>query len=250
MRTLAILPIKRFDAAKQRLADVLGTGSRQSLAQAMYRDVLGSLRRVEAIDAILVITADPMAEVTARSHRIKVLRDGQRGQSAATGTGLRYAAANGFDRALLVPGDVPLLDPVEVNAWLRENDADPVDLALVPDHHREGTNALLIEPPGTFSPSFGERSLQRHLDLARAAGLTYRVDPVESLLRDVDTPEDLAELWTALDGRRGLAPLTRGALRQLDRSRVNGSAEMARVRGRVREEDVSPWTDVPPWTSA
>jgi hypothetical protein len=41
---------------------------------------------------------------------------------------------------------------------------------------------------------------------------------------DVDTPDDLADLSTELDGRRGKAPLTRGALRQLDRSHARASA--------------------------
>ena len=34
MRTIAILPVKSFNAAKQRLAGLLGAGSRQALAQA------------------------------------------------------------------------------------------------------------------------------------------------------------------------------------------------------------------------
>ena len=46
MSTIAILPVKSFGAAKQRLAAALGAGSRQALAQAMFSDVLASLRRV------------------------------------------------------------------------------------------------------------------------------------------------------------------------------------------------------------
>ena len=48
MRTIAILPIKSFGAAKQRLAGLLGSGARQALVQAMFQDVLASLRHVEA----------------------------------------------------------------------------------------------------------------------------------------------------------------------------------------------------------
>jgi hypothetical protein len=36
-------------------------------------------------------------------------------------------------------------------------------------------------------------------------------------MQDVDTPEDLAELTGLLEGSRGVAPRTRGALRQFDR---------------------------------
>jgi 2-phospho-L-lactate guanylyltransferase len=246
MRTLAILPVKRFDAAKQRLARVLGSGSRQALAQAMFLDVLGSLRRVSGLAGIVVVTCDPVAEAAARSHRIPVLRDHGAGQSSAASVGLDLAVARRARRALLVPGDVPLLDPEEVTAWLEQARRDPVDVRIVPDRHGEGTNALLIDPPEAFEPAFGEGSLERHVERAQGTGLAYRIDAVESLLGDVDTPEDLAALWTALDERRGLAPHTRGALRQLDRSRVYGSAEMARFRDRVRAEGVPPWTATEP----
>ena len=242
MRTLAILPVKRFDAAKHRLAGVLGAGSRQALAQAMFLDVLASLRHVDAIDDVLVVTSDPVAEAAAGSYRIAVLRDTGAGQSTAASFGLGHPLARRAHRALLVPGDVPLLDPVEVAEWLEVARREPVDLRIVPDRHGAGTNALLIEPPDAFGPAFGAGSLERHTDRARAAGLDVRVDHVPSLLRDVDTPEDLAEVWSVLDERRGLAPHTRGALRQLDRARVTGSAEMARVRDRVRAADVPRWS--------
>ena len=62
MRTLAVLPIKSFGASKERLSGLLGRGSRQALAQAMFLDVLAALRRVRGFDAIAVVTADYAAE--------------------------------------------------------------------------------------------------------------------------------------------------------------------------------------------
>ena len=241
MRTLAVLPIKRFDAAKQRLSEVLGAGSRQALAQAMCLDVLASLRRVPQLEGIVVVTVDPVAEASARSHRVPVLHDRQEGQSAAARTGLRHAAAEGFERVLLVPGDTPLVSAPELSEMLDQAERDELAVVIVPDRHGRGTNALLLTPPLGFEPRFGEGSLERHLRQARDQELRHRVDPLEGLIRDVDTPEDLAELWSALDDRRGLAPLTRGALRQLDRSRVYGSAAMAEVRDRLRAEDQPAW---------
>src|SRR5918992_299175 len=49
MRTLAILPVKSFGAAKQRLAAALGSGSRQALAEAMFSDVLAAPRAVSIV---------------------------------------------------------------------------------------------------------------------------------------------------------------------------------------------------------
>jgi 2-phospho-L-lactate guanylyltransferase len=225
MKTIAILPVKSFGAAKQRLAGKLGAGSREALAQAMFTDVLASLRHVPGLDGVAVVTADRAAESVAVGERVRVLRDSEEaGQSHAASIGIRHALAAGFDRVLLVPGDTPLLDRAELAELLDR--APPV--AIVPDRHLTGTNALLLSPPDAIEPSFGPGSLARHTVAAQATGVEYSVERVPTLMLDVDTPEDLAELAAALDAHHGRAPSTRGALGQLDRSRARPRAFTAR----------------------
>jgi 2-phospho-L-lactate/phosphoenolpyruvate guanylyltransferase len=216
MRTLAILPVKSFGAAKRRLAPALASGARQLLAQAMFADVLSSLRRVPGLDSVAVVTADPLAGAGARDARVLLLPDtAQAGQSAAAAIGISYALAEGVERVLLVPGDTPLLDPGEVAALLRV----PRPVSIVPDRHRTGTNALVLAPPDAISPSFGPGSLERHVSAAAAAGVSAPVEEVPTLMLDVDTGADLFALIATLAERRGGAPSTRGALRRLERSR-------------------------------
>jgi 2-phospho-L-lactate/phosphoenolpyruvate guanylyltransferase len=221
MRTIAILPVKSFNAAKQRLAGMLGAGSRQALAQAMFSDVLTTLRHVSGLDAVAVVTSDRVAESAALGERVQVLRDTEEaGQSAAALIGIRYAQAAGYERVLLVPGDTPLVDTQDVNRLLGLE----TPVAIVPDRNGTGTNALLISPPDAIAPSFGPGSFERHVAAARAAAVEYAIERVPGLMFDVDTPDDLADLSTELDCRRGHAPSTRGALRQLDRSRARAVA--------------------------
>jgi 2-phospho-L-lactate guanylyltransferase len=221
MSTIAILPVKSFGAAKQRLASALGAGSRQALAQAMLSDVLSSLRRVPGLDSVAVVTGDRVAESAALGERVEVLRDTEEtGQSAAALIGIGYAQAHGFERVLLVPGDTPLLDPGEVAALLRRGREEGLGAVIVPDRHGEGTNALLLSPPDAIEPAFGPGSCERHAAAARAAGVAWTVERVPTLELDVDTCQDLELLAATLDGRRGQAPSTRGALRQLDRSQA------------------------------
>lgn len=232
MRTLAVLPVKGFSAAKQRLAEQLASGSRQALAQAMFSDVLNALRRVELIEGVAVVTADPVADLAVRGEGMFVIHDNTRaGQSAATLLGVRHALASGCDRVLLVPGDAPMIDPREVDRLLASAEADGLGTVVVPDRHEEGTNALILAPPDAIEPSFGPGSLARHIAAAEASGLPHRVERPESLLLDVDTPADLVELSARLEERHGVAPMTRGALRQLGRARtrtaVGAPASMA-----------------------
>src|SRR5256885_4175398 len=189
MRTLAIVPIKSFDVAKQRLAESLAAGARRSLVQAMFSDVLGALRRTEGVERIAVVTADVAAGSIATGDRMVVLHDGRSaGQSAATEIGIRYALDERFERVLLVPGDTPLLNPPDLDEMLARCERDRIAVAVVPDRHGTGTNGLLIAPPDAFTPSFGEGSLERHLTQARERELVHRVEALASLEHDLDTP--------------------------------------------------------------
>jgi 2-phospho-L-lactate guanylyltransferase len=187
----------------------------------MFSDVLASLRRVPGLDSVAVVTADHVAESAALGERVQVLRDTeQAGQSAAASIGIGYALARGFSRVLLVPGDTPLLDPGEAAALLRRGRDEGLGAMIVPDRHGAGTNALLLSPPDSIEPAFGPGSCERHVQAARAAGVAYAVEHVPTLALDVDTGQDLELLAATLERRRGQAPSTRGALRQLDRSRA------------------------------
>jgi 2-phospho-L-lactate guanylyltransferase len=155
---------------------------------------------------------------------VAVLPDGsEAGQSHATEIGITYAVEHGFDRVLLVPGDTPLLDPVELEEMLARCARDKVGVAVVPDRHGTGTNALVISPPGSFAPSFGPDSLERHLAGARDAALVHRVENVPSLALDIDTPADLSVLWSTFDSQRRGAQRTRGTLAQFDRSGIRAA---------------------------
>jgi 2-phospho-L-lactate/phosphoenolpyruvate guanylyltransferase len=224
MRTIAILPVKTFDAAKQRLSARLAGGARRALAQAMFADVLTSLSHVDGVDAIAVVTADRIAESAALATGALVLHDPEEsGQSAAAAIGVEHALSVGFDRALMVPGDTPLLDPAELSQMLGRAEREELGLVVVPDRHGSGTNALLLAPPDAIAPSFGPGSRERHEQAAAAAGVSSSIEPLPSLVLDVDTPEDLTALGGRLDDVHGQASRTRGALVQLDRVRTRVS---------------------------
>ena len=214
MRTAAILPVKSFDAAKQRLSGLLGTGSRQALAQAMFQDVLAAIGRVPELTATVLVTREPAATYAAPDDAVVLPDEEEAGQTAAAAIGIRWALENGFERVLLVPGDTPLADARELSALL----AVRGESVIVPDRAGTGTNALVLTPPDVFEPSFGPGSFERHVAAARESGQPFRVEEAASLMHDVDTAQDLDALAEQLGQERATAPRTRGALRQLDRA--------------------------------
>src|SRR6185312_6236046 len=183
MQTVAILPVKRFKTAKRRLEAALPSGARRALAEAMFSDVLTGLRRVTAIDEILVVSADAGA------------------QRIAEGYGARA-----------------IDDPAELETLLGKPRTAERYAVVVADRHGTGTNALLLSPPDAIEPRYGPGSFQRHLELAQAAEVPAEVVEVASLALDVDTPDDLVALQERLAASRGGAAHTRGMLHQLQRT--------------------------------
>jgi 2-phospho-L-lactate/phosphoenolpyruvate guanylyltransferase len=214
MRTAAVLPVKSFARAKQRLDAAVGQPDRAELAAAMLGDVLAALGAVDGLDDVIVVTAEPRAADLARAAAAHVVADPlEAGQSDAAARGVRSALARGAQRALLVPGDCPALDPREVGGLL-DGFAGP-GLVIVADRHGSGTNALLIAPPAAIEPSFGPGSFARHAARGAAAGVLVRVAEARSLELDVDTPGDLAALREALAALPAAAPRTRALLQRM-----------------------------------
>ncbi len=202
MRTAAILPVKRFSDAKQRLGASVADPLRRDLARAMVGDVLSALRDCVEIERTIVVTCEQSVAAAARYLGALVIPDAaEESQSAAVAQGVERAAAEGFERVLCIPGDCPALDPAEVAALLEAERAEAPGVVIVPDRHGTGTNGLLLTPPGAIPPSFGPDSCERHLQLASEAGVAVRVERrLPSLLLDVDTGADLDVLRERLQG--------------------------------------------------
>jgi 2-phospho-L-lactate guanylyltransferase len=220
VRTTAIIPIKRFGQAKRRLLDRLDRPQRAAIVKAMLADVLTAVTAVEAVERVILITGEGRAEKVALRHAqrvktpIEVLRDpDDHGHSEAATLGIIRAKSFGAEAVALLPGDCPLLDSGELAAALER--LEPGRIAVVPDRHGTGTNALLMAPADAIGPAFGEGSAERHRDRAERAGYEVTVEPIDSLALDLDTPDDLTALAETLAEHRDRAPVTASELGRL-----------------------------------
>lgn len=218
MRTAAILPVKRFAHAKQRLGASVADPLRRELAEAMVADVLLALAQTESIEQTILVTGERAVAASARERGAIVIEDDdEHGQPQAAACGVQRALLEGFERVLCVPGDCPTLDPAELDALLASG-GDAAHVVVVPDRHGTGTNGLLLAPPDAISPSFGPGSCERHRALASAAGVTCRVERVPTLLLDIDTGADLDVLRARLAAHPARALRTRAVLGQPERA--------------------------------
>ena len=192
LHTTAIVPVKELTVANERLDGTLSPDERNRLAEALFLDLIMKLRRCRCLDDVLVVTADPSVERQARWFGNKVLlQKGDEGHSEAATAGAHAAMAEGADRVAMLPVDCPMLDPEELDAHIGRSART---VLIVPDRHGTGTNALVLAPPDIFQPAFGPDSCARHVSRARATGISFALEEIESMGMDLDTPEDMALL--------------------------------------------------------
>lgn len=211
MKATAILPLKRRDAAKQRLGTGMEDDRRRALVLAMAGDVLAAIGKARTIERTIVVTGDPDAAALALDSGVELVEDpDDAGHPEAALRGIARARELGAECVVLLPGDCPLLDPRELDGLMTGIPSHYV--AIVPDRHGTGTNALVLTPPDAIRPAFGEGSCERHVALAREAEIPFGVEHLASLALDLDTPADVIALTRELDAGSDGAPGTARAL--------------------------------------
>jgi 2-phospho-L-lactate/phosphoenolpyruvate guanylyltransferase len=211
LNATAVVPVKRFAAAKRRLAAGVEDARRRELVEAMLADVLEAIGAARRIEHTIVVTCEHRAAELAGAIGAQLVPDAaDRGHSEAALEGIACAEAGGAECVALLPGDCPLLDPRELDHLL--TGVPERYVTVVPDRHGTGTNALVLAPPAAIRPAFGEGSCARHIAAAREADTPYGVEELPSLALDLDTPADIIALTRALEQRPGRALRTAKAL--------------------------------------
>jgi len=219
MNVSALIPIKSFADAKQRLSPLLNAEERRILAEAMMRDVLSRVLPAQGLDATFVVTADDRVSEIASSLGSKIIREEkERGETDAVVFALNEMKRRGIEAVLVIPADLPLLLSSDIEFLLTHVSAPPSAL-LVPSHDCKGTNALLLSPPDVISLRFGYDSFSFHLSEVAAKGLPLQVLENERIGLDIDEPRDLQRfLSTTTEGETYTSLVRMGVAEALDRS--------------------------------
>ena len=192
VHTTAVVPVKGLTVANGRLNGVLSADERNELAEALFLDLIVKLPRSRSIDDVMVVTADESIARQVRwfGHKV-LLQESDDGHSEAAAAGARAAMAEGAQRVAMLPVDCPMLETDELDAHIGRS---PRTVLIIPDRHGTGTNGLVLAPPDVFLPAFGPDSCSRHVSRARASGISFALEEVESMGIDLDTPEDFTLL--------------------------------------------------------
>lgn len=193
---VVLVPIKNTSGAKQRLASVLDQPSRTKLAQAMLWDVLTTLHKWQGAHRhvlIAIVTGDPYAAEVACDYRFEIIPDPENpGETGAIEMATQVYIERSADSTLVIPADIPLMEPWELDEILRY--APKEGSVLVPAGDGRGTNAAFRRPANLFPLRFGNDSFKPHHAAAEASGKPCVVLKLPGIAVDVDNSEDLQHL--------------------------------------------------------
>jgi 2-phospho-L-lactate/phosphoenolpyruvate guanylyltransferase len=193
MTVFAIVPVKDLEEAKSRLSPFLSPKDRELLTLAMLDHVLATLREVDAVEQIGVVSPSPRALFVAEDEKATALLQESRGLNSALEEGRSWAISEGASSLLVLPADLPYLSASDVH-MLTMIPRDERAAVISPDEADEGTNALLMRPADAMPFAFGPGSYETHQRTAKERGLEVGIYKHASVSQDVDTLEDLQAL--------------------------------------------------------
>ena len=200
MGTWAIIPVKYLSEAKSSLKEVLGPKQRQQLVLSMLADVLNAVRQTPSISGVAVVSPDKKVLDFARLHSATCIIKSSLDLNGALKSAIEKVVGRGATSVLIIPEDLPLLKVADVENLTAMATAQR-DVVIAPSK-ANGTNALLIRPPGLINLRFGGESFPLHVQEAVRAGVKPRIYKSPTVATDIDEPADLLKIETLGPGTR------------------------------------------------
>jgi 2-phospho-L-lactate guanylyltransferase len=197
----AILPLKDFVNAKQRLSGVLAPHERRRLFHCMVEDVLDVLSKHPAIEQTVIVSDDPSAELLANQHAMIYWSESSlntSGLNAVISHTAQKLQRQGVKSVMIVHGDLPLMSRADVQQLVDSHrELNHPAVSIAPDTERAGSNCMLCTPPTAVDFQYGEQSFQKHQRTALNTNVAFNVVPLPGIARDIDDPVDLDALLAA-----------------------------------------------------
>jgi 2-phospho-L-lactate guanylyltransferase len=191
MTIWAIVPVKPLRRGKSRLAGLLSEEQRTLLNRYLLEHTLTVLNEISGIEHTLVVSRDPAALALTRSLGGRtVMEDGAPQFNTALKRATIVAQAQGARAVLILPADLPLVEPSDLEDLLSQG-MTPSVVVISPDRRLDGTNGLFINPAGLIEYGYGPGSFQRHCQRCKDAVAKLVVVSSERIGLDLDLPEDL-----------------------------------------------------------
>jgi 2-phospho-L-lactate guanylyltransferase len=195
LKIFAIVPVKRFENGKSRLATLLTIAERVKLCQLLLDDTLSTLKKTSRISKVIVVSSDRDAEKIAKSYHAKFLKENKdMGVNEAVALADNYCSEAGANATIVIPQDLPLLLPKDIDMMCKSAEEYEKCLVICPSLRYDGSNALLRRPVLLLQTYYDNNSYETHIKVARELGVNVKVFLSQRIMLDLDTVEDIQNL--------------------------------------------------------
>ena len=191
-----VVLIKDFSTAKSRLAPAMEPEQRRALAEMTAARALDAAL---AVAPTLAVCGSPEAARLARERGAAIVVEREpAGQNPAARIGLSEARRRGAECALVLSSDLLLVHADVLRRLLAHLDEDGSLVVAASAAGRQGTNALLLRPPGDFDLHFGNASLPLFAQEAHRCRRRFLIYNDPRLALHLDEPSDLSA-WRRIE---------------------------------------------------
>ena len=194
MKIAALVPVKQFELSKTRLE--LTKNQKIVLTELMLKFTIINLKKCKSISAIVTISEDERVEKISKIYETKFIFSKEKGVNFAIDAGDNYCKEKMVKSNIIVPIDLILLNPYEIELLLFVARKHQRCSIIVPSMRMDGTNILLRQPFNMFETSYDNNSYFNHIQSSKKANAQTIIIKSVNLSEDLDTMDDYNRIIT------------------------------------------------------
>jgi 2-phospho-L-lactate guanylyltransferase len=194
LKIAALVPVKQFELSKTRLE--LTKNQKIVLTELMLKFTIINLKKCKSISAIVTISEDERVEKISKIYETKFIFSKEKGVNFAIDAGDNYCKEKMVKSNIIVPIDLILLNPYEIELLLFVARKHQRCSIIVPSMRIDGTNILIRQPFNMFETSYDNNSYFNHIQSSKKANAQTIIIKSVNLSEDLDTMDDYNRIIT------------------------------------------------------
>ena len=186
IRMKVLIPVSPINSLKTRLSEFLSSEERKNLLLNMLRDINKTL---EGLDVIIISRDEEILEFAKDELKAETIKEKYKGLNNAIKQAFEEIED---DEVLIIPADIPLIKKSHIEDILKlSNDYD----MIIAPSRGGGTNLLYLKSKNLIEIKYEGFSFLKHLEEAKKKNLRYYIYDSFLISVDINTPEDLGEIF-------------------------------------------------------
>ncbi len=199
-----IIPVKRLESTKSRLASILSKEQRIELSIYLLEDLLRIINTCNIFD-VIIVGSDQTIERLASSFNVRFILD--QGEGVNNAVRLADSHIDKFEASMIVPLDLPLLEPIDLIMIEDISKSIKKGIIITPSYRLDGTNILLRKPSLVMQTYYDMDSYLIHIQKAKEQGLEIKILLNDRLMHDLDSIEDIDYLINSRSNKKSISYL-------------------------------------------